>query len=214
MRKINLTGQRKGRLVVVSEQGTAVVSGKERATWLCKCDCGGERVMSSAALLKADDLCCGCTRRAQGQPITLDWLFFRCSPVPFSGCWIWMGATSVGYGHIRDKGRLYTAHDLSFTLAGGVIPDGYEVDHLCRVRCCINPDHLEAVTHSVNVLRGAKSALKTPKMHCPHGHPYTEDNRYESNGLIFCRTCNLQHGARGRAQKRLAKIQIQQGIAL
>lgn len=205
MRAIDLTGRKLGMLRVERRHGTVLVGTQERFAWHCKCDCGSERVVSSQALLRSRELCCGCTYRSQGQPITLDWLFNRCQPIPYCGCWVWMGAISAGYGHVRDKGKLFTAHFLSFTLSGGIIPIGHELDHLCRVRSCINPDHLEPVTHVVNVLRGARSALRTIKTICPQGHPYEGENRYDYDGKVFCRACNRAFGAIYRQKLRSIK---------
>lgn len=113
-----------------------------------------------------------------------------------------MGAASVGYGHIRVRGRLYVAHEVSWRVHGGEIPPDYIMDHLCRVTLCLNPKHLEPVTCSVNVLRGARSALKVEKTHCPAGHAYAGDNRYESGGKVFCRACNKVATAAYRQRKR------------
>src|SRR3989304_2073182 len=95
-------------------------------------------------------------------------------------CWLWIGSRDPkGYGGIYWNGRLRPAHQVSFILAGGEIPEDHEIDHLCRVPSCIRPDHLEAVTHRVNALRGvspaAKHALQT---HCINGHPFDEANTY------------------------------------
>lgn len=66
-------------------------------------------------------------------------------------CWNWTGATvPAGYGKFMRDGRLQYVHRISYELAGNVIPTGYEVDHLCRNRACLNPDHLEAVTVRTN----------------------------------------------------------------
>ena len=98
---------------------------------------------------------------AMNEHIDLDWLFDRCSPVPVSGCWLWTlstkgsGYAQVGYG----KRRSVSAHILAYQFKYGPVPKGLELDHLCRVPCCINPDHLEPVKHRENMLRGALPAM-------------------------------------------------------
>lgn len=76
-------------------------------------------------------------------------------PEPNSGCWLWMGAISVdGYGHIRTRRGMEKAHRISYERSRGPIPEGKVIDHLCRVRCCVNPDHLEVVDTAENIRRG------------------------------------------------------------
>lgn len=72
------------------------------------------------------------------------------------GCWIWTAGTTgkTGYGAFHDGTRSITAHKFVYELLVGPTPDGMELDHLCRVRLCCNPDHLEPVTHAVNTARG------------------------------------------------------------
>ena len=122
------------------------------------------------------------------------------SPEPMSGCWLWTGAlTDKGYARIRGASKPVKAHRLSYELARGPIPDGLELDHLCRVRCCVNPAHLEPVTHAENVRRSiaaignpgalAGSAVQRAKTHCPSGHEYNEANTYRLLGSRFCRAC-------------------------
>lgn len=88
-------------------------------------------------------------------------------------CWLWTaGKDWDGYGiFARDGSRSCRAHRWSYEQAIGPIPEGLQIDHLCRVRNCVRPDHLEAVTSRTNTLRGetraAKNAIKT---HCPYGH--------------------------------------------
>lgn len=99
-------------------------------------------------------------------------------PEPNSGCWLWIGGTAThGYGRIMVKGRRIGAHRYSYELHKGPIPEGLQIDHLCRTRSCVNPDHLEAVTGRTNVLRGntvvAENARKT---HCSRGHLFSGRN--------------------------------------
>ena len=111
---------------------------------------------------------------------------------PCGGCWLWTASTNWrGYGEFRLEGKNRAAHRLAYESEVGPIPDGYEIDHLCRVRNCVNPAHLEAVTHRENLLRGetlpARAAAKT---HCPQGHPYSGDNLYVyPSGKRRCVTC-------------------------
>ncbi len=111
-------------------------------------------------------------------------------------CWIWKAAlnqtTHYGvFGMMTSKGwRMIDAPRVAYELAKGPIPEGKEPDHLCRNRQCVNPEHLEAVTHKMNCERGAW-AMKT---HCPKGHPYTKDNlrptKLRLKGTRDCATCH------------------------
>lgn len=93
------------------------------------------------------------------------------SPEPTTGCWLWFGRlTGKGYGATNKDGRYINAHRASYELVKGPIPDGLEIDHLCRVRCCVNPDHLEAVTHAENLRRAGPPPGKPATTVCPYGH--------------------------------------------
>lgn len=98
------------------------------------------------------------------------------TPEPNTGCWLWFGAlTEKGYGILRlGTGRALAAHRLAWELANGPIPDGLVVDHTCRVRCCVNPAHLRAVTARVNALENSVgfAAVNANKTHCSNGHPF------------------------------------------
>lgn len=120
------------------------------------------------------------------------------------GCWIWKGYTdTAGYGRFQLKGNV-PAQRIAFMLQRGPIPDGADLDHLCRVRNCVNPSHLEPVSRAENVTRGesppAKNARKT---HCPRGHEYSPDNTYvPPAGGRQCRSCKLERERRYHAAKR------------
>lgn len=76
-------------------------------------------------------------------------------PEPNTGCWLWLGAVNEHQYGVRclPAGKKTKAHRISYEMAKGPIPDGLVIDHLCRMKCCVNPDHLEAVTQSINVTR-------------------------------------------------------------
>ena len=81
---------------------------------------------------------------------------------PATGCWVWQGFLYAGYGLVKIEGRSRRPHRVSYERRHGPIPEGMELDHLCRNRACINPEHLEAVTKEVNAQRG-KGAKLTPE---------------------------------------------------
>ena len=120
----------------------------------------------------------------------------RYIPVPESGCWIWLGnPNAYGYGVIRVSGKMINAHRFAYTTHRGPIPDGLTLDHLCRVRCCVNPDHLEAVDNKTNVLRGVGSpAVNARKTHCLRGHEFT-NTTHGTTGVPrrYCQTCINMH---------------------
>jgi hypothetical protein len=115
-----------------------------------------------------------------------------------SGCWEWQGYLDRdGYGHDGKGG----AHRSAYVAKFGPVPPGMQLDHLCRNRRCVNPDHLEPVTHRENQRRGIHG-MKTV---CKNGHPYDEANTYyrppAANGQRDCRKCAVQRTQRYRARK-------------
>jgi hypothetical protein len=106
------------------------------------------------------------------------------------GCWLWTGSTMKnGYGQLRRNGRTVLAHRYVYERYSGPIPDGLDLDHLCRVRNCVNPEHLEPVTRSVNVIRGDVPKRNGSKTHCLRGHLFDEENTYVFEGSRMCRAC-------------------------
>lgn len=128
----------------------------------------------------------------------------KVQPVP-SGCWIWTAAKDQsGYGRFGVAGLAVVSHRVSYEALVGPIPDGLHVDHLCRNRACVNPEHLEPVTCRENILRGiGPSAQHAMKTHCPEGHEYTAENTYVYRGSRYCVACRDTHSAASKARGRL-----------
>lgn len=113
------------------------------------------------------------------------------------GCWLWTAACNRdGYGAFSVNGRMVKAHRFAYEELVGPIPDGLVIDHLCRNRECVNPAHLEPVTHVENVRRGRPGDQNRRKTHCPMGHPYDDANTIHKNGRRFCRACRTIHNSR------------------
>ena len=108
-------------------------------------------------------------------------------------CWEWKAAKSHGYGSSWLNGKQIRAHRISYELFKGEIPKGYEIDHLCRNKTCVNPDHLEAVTHRENLNRSPCTiyTINSKKTHCPKGHELTGNNLLKLNppNRRNCRIC-------------------------
>ena len=108
------------------------------------------------------------------------------------GCWLWTGAKyRDGYGEFNHKGRPTAAHRWAYEHFYGAIPQGLHIDHLCRVRGCVNPWHLEAVTQAENNRRGRR--LESTPTHCWQGHERTPENSYiYSSYGRRCKECKLE----------------------
>lgn len=122
-------------------------------------------------------------------------------------CWLWTGAKAVnGYGVIGRGPRNATGtrlvHRIVWELLVGEIPDGYDLDHLCRVRACCNPDHLEPVTRAENVARGGRRAGVNRGTACVNGHPFTPENTKRNHRQRLCRTCANERNRQYRARKK------------
>ena len=121
------------------------------------------------------------------------------SRVPESGCWVWTGAsTKDGYGRVNVEGKNQYAHRVMYGLFKGYIHKGLVIDHLCRVRSCVNPEHLDAVSIQENIARGDQTnkGWRRNLSHCKKGHELTDDNTYKRFTTVgfgvtrICKTCH------------------------
>lgn len=116
-----------------------------------------------------------------------------------NGCWIWQRwLSSDGYGYVKLDGKTQIAHRVAYEHLVAPIPEGMTIDHLCRVKACVNPAHLEPVTSRENVVRAAST-----RTHCPQGHEYTAENtRTTAQGWRVCRICQRAAVARYAARRK------------
>lgn len=154
---------------------------------------------------------------------TLEDRFWEKVIVVDDDCWPWMAHASgknvarLNYGTFHSGMRTVPAHRFSYELKFGPIPDGLVIDHLCHNPICVNPDHLEPVTQSENVLRGENEGGpgQSLKTHCKNGHPLSGENLITTkSGVRRCRTCRRRSDRRSwsknsekyLAQKKAARL--------
>lgn len=109
---------------------------------------------------------------------------------PTSGCWIWLGWVNPdGYGHIKRNKKMYMTHRYVYEKLNNPIPSNMTVDHICRVRSCCNPDHMDIVTQGENMRRSPRFNLSA--IHCKRGHEFTPENSYmyKNGSRRTCRKC-------------------------
>jgi hypothetical protein len=125
-------------------------------------------------------------------------------------CWQWTGSVArrIGYGKFWRDGKTLSAHRVAYELFVGPIPDGLQLDHLCRNRLCVRPEHLQLVTVRENLLRGhTHAAANAAKSHCPAGHPYDERNTYRApDGSRMCRPCMRERDRRRYWQRKARSV--------
>lgn len=134
--------------------------------------------------------------------------------VDANGCWIWrLRPNSDGYGQIVRRKKHFYAHVFSYLFHVGPVPEGLELDHICSVRLCINPAHLEPVTHAENVDRGRSKTHMAERTHCVNGHELSGSNVHmqhwtRKDGTIGmfrrCRKCAAEVSRREREARRAA----------
>lgn len=130
-------------------------------------------------------------------------------PEPNTGCWLWTGCLNPkGYGNFHYHGKTRLSHGAAYEMFVGPIPEGCEVDHTCRQRSCVNPRHLEAVTHRINLLRGhTVTAYHASRTHCPQGHPYDATNTViENDGGRKCLICKRHYVKRWHQRRAAATV--------
>lgn len=122
-----------------------------------------------------------------------------------TACWIWqrqLNARGYGKGTHRERDRKFLVHRVAYEVLIGPIPEGLTIDHLCRVKACCNPAHLEPVTLAENVRR--KVWVQSPT--CRNGHEYIPSNIYFARGHRNCRACRREatrrYGAKVRTKER------------
>lgn len=127
-------------------------------------------------------------------------------PITESGCWIWLDSLDhAGYGRLRVREKKRLAHRVAYEIHRGDIPNNLPLDHLCRVRCCVNPWHLEAVSPAENIRRGETGKHQLLRTHCPQGHLYDGINTRLNNGSRQCRECDK---IRARRKRKFIKNQF------
>lgn len=120
-----------------------------------------------------------------------------------NGCWLWTGyVTDGGYGQFNTGKSTIKAHVFSYLITHGPVPERHDLDHLCRVRHCVNPAHLEPVTRSENLQRGVNA--RNPEGLCRRGHPLDGVRMNRGRRRRYCSTCNRENNQRQYAKRAAA----------
>lgn len=114
-------------------------------------------------------------------------------------CWLWMGKIDDGYGRWHVAGKYHLVHRLAFVVLKHKLGENTQVDHLCKVRNCLNPDHLEEVTPKENTRRGLTKRFNTDPDKCPYGHDYAKQIKGKAEGSIY-KVCNVCHNKRNKSR--------------
>jgi hypothetical protein len=123
----------------------------------------------------------------------------RTSP---DGCWNWTGAlNAAGYGAVGCNNKVLRTHRVAYELLVGPIPEGLQLDHLCRNRACCNPAHLEPVTNRENWMRGQHRVAKFQRGECQRGHDQATHTYTRPSGVSYCRQCVVDRNRETRQAK-------------
>lgn len=139
----------------------------------------------------------------------MDRFLAKCIPEPMTGCWIWFGAHQPsGYGQLWNGERPEQAHRIAYRLHCGEIPVGAEIDHRCKNPWCVNPVHLEAVSHAENIRRSnTVMGRNSRKTHCLRGHAlYGGNLRIDTSGNRQCRICTNWRAREAKRRKRDGRL--------
>ena len=137
--------------------------------------------------------------------------FMRKVKVDPGGCWLWTSSTNGMYGKFSFGNHRVYAHRISYQHYVGPMPEGYTIDHLCKVKLCVNPEHLEAVTYRENIRRAgswqSRSLLNRPdQTKCGAGlHDWIPANRVKIGNKVRCRLCKNQRNREYMERKRSAR---------
>lgn len=202
----DLTSYRFGLLTVFARGRSRPGGG---AYWWCHCDCGADKEIDGYALRRGKTTSCGRACLSKKNPVEIAQKFWdRVNLNGPGGCWLWTGhGTPNGYGNFWNGHSQVFAHKWAWVSLRSDIPEGLELDHLCKIRNCVNPDHMEPVTREENIARSAQTRREKPC--CKRGHLFNEENTYwytAKDGSVHrnCKTCmRIREAARKLTSERM-----------
>ena len=125
-------------------------------------------------------------------------------------CWLWMGKIDDGYGRFFIGGKYYLVHRMAYVVLKEKLQENTQIDHLCKVRNCINPDHLEEVTSKENTRRGLSGKFNTDPNKCPNGHDYDVLLKGKAEGAVYL-VCSKCRYLNAKNRKKLSTEVIHRG---